>query len=116
MMHAARPELGIGDVVVAEHLGSTSPVVHRSFHVLEPRVWPSPWTTYFSVVSSRSPMGPRACSFWVEMPISAPNPNSSPSTNRVEALTSTAAASTSCVNRSAASRSPVTIASLWPLP
>ena len=50
------------------------------------------------------PSGPRACSFWVEMPISAPNPNSSPSTNRVDALTSTAAASTSAVNRSAAAQ------------
>ena len=49
-----------------------------------------------AVVSSRRPMGPRAWSFWVEMPISAPKPNSSPSTKRVEALTSTAAASTSC--------------------
>ena len=38
------------------------------------------------------------------MPISAPKPNSSPSTKRVEALTSTAAASTSRVKRSAASQ------------
>ena len=75
---------------------------------LGPRTWPS---------SARvGPSGPRACSFWVLMPISAPNPNSSPSTNRVEALTSTAAASTSAVNRSAAARSRVTIASLWPEP
>ena len=47
-------------------------------------------------------MGPRAWSFWVEMPISAPNPSSSPSTNRVDALTRTAAASTSFTKRSAA--------------
>ena len=40
-----------------------------------------------------------------EMPISAPKPNSSPSTKRVDALTSTAAASTSAVKRSAAARS-----------
>ena len=46
-------------------------------------------------------MGPRAWSFWVLMPISAPKPNSSPSTKRVEALTRTAAASTSAVKRSA---------------
>ena len=39
------------------------------------------------VVSAVSPMGPRACSFWVEMPISAPKPNSNPSVKRVEALT-----------------------------
>ncbi len=50
------------------------------------------------------------------MPISAPKPNSSPSTNRVEALTTTAAASTSVVKRSAASSDRVTMASLWPVP
>ncbi len=50
----------------------------------------------------------------MEMPISAPKPNSSPSTKRVDALTSTAAASTSAVKRSADSRSRVTMASLWP--
>ena len=59
------------------------------------RIWPLPSTTYLAVVSSRRPIGPRACSFWVLMPISAPKPNSSPSMKRVEALTSTAAASTS---------------------
>ena len=53
------------------------------------RTCPVPWTTYFDQVSSRSPIGPRACSFWVEMPISAPSPSSPPSTNRVEALTTT---------------------------
>ena len=50
------------------------------------RTWPLPWTTYFQDVSSCRPMGPRACIFWVEMPISAPMPNSLPSVNRVEAL------------------------------
>ena len=70
-----------------------------------------PITTYLTEVSSRSPIGPRAWSFWVEIPISAPRPSSSPSMKRVEALTSTAAASTSAVNRSAAARSPVTMAS-----
>ena len=50
------------------------------------------------------------------MPISAPNPNSSPSTKRDEAFTSTAAASTSLANRSAAAKSPVTITSEWPVP
>ena len=34
-------------------------------------------------------MGPKACSFVVLMPISAPSPNSNPSLKRVEALTST---------------------------
>jgi len=67
-------------------------------------------------VISGSPIGPRACSFWVEMPISAPNPNSPPSVNRVEALTITAAASTSATQRRAAARSSVTIASVWPVP
>ena len=62
------------------------------------------------------PSGPRACSFWVEMPISAPNPNSPPSVNRVLALTMTTAASTSAVNRRAAARSSVTIASVCPVP
>ena len=80
------------------------------------RIWPSPVTTYLVVVSSRRPIGPRAWSFWVEMPISAPNPNSPPSTKRVEALTTTAAASTSWVKRRAAARSAVTIASEWPGP
>ena len=50
-------------------------------------------TTYFEEVISGSPIGPRACSFWVEMPISAPKPNSPPSVKRVLALTMTAAES-----------------------
>ena len=78
---------------------------------VQARMCPSPSITHLSVVSSRKPIGPRACSFWVEMPISAPNPSSSPSTNRVDAFTSTAAASTSRVNRDAASTDPVRIAS-----
>ena len=48
--------------------------------------WPLPISTNFVLVSSRRPMGPRAWSFWVEMPISAPRPNSPPSVKRVEAL------------------------------
>lgn len=52
-------------------------------------------TTHLVEVSSGRPMGPRACSFCVEMPISAPKPNCSPSVNDVAALTITAAASTS---------------------
>ncbi len=75
---------------------------------------PSPVTTYFVEVISGSPIGPRACSFWVEMPISAPNPNSPPSVNRVEALTTTAAASTAAVKRRAAACDSVTIASVCP--
>ena len=56
----------------------------------------------FVLTSCSSPMGPRAWSFWVEMPISAPRPNWPPSVKRVLALTYTAAASTSLRNRWAA--------------
>src|SRR4051794_37928792 len=80
------------------------------------RTWPSPTTTYFVEVSSGRPIGPRACSFCVEMPISAPKPNSAPSVNRVDALTITAALSTVATNRRAACCDDVTIASVWPLP
>ncbi len=59
-------------------------------------------TTYLLEVISGSPSGPRACSFWVEIPISAPKPNSPPSVKRVEAFTITAAESTAAVNRRAA--------------
>ncbi len=50
------------------------------------RICPFPTTMYLVVVNSRSPIGPREWSFWVEMPISAPSPNSAPSVKRVEAL------------------------------
>ena len=49
-------------------------------------MWPSPVTTYLVEVISGRPIGPRACSFWVEMPISAPKPNSPPSVNRVRGV------------------------------
>ena len=39
-------------------------------------------------------MGPRAWSFWVEIPISDPRPSSPPSTNRLDAFTTTAADNT----------------------
>lgn len=51
------------------------------------RTWPLPRMMYFSLVSWGAPIGPRACSFWVEMPISAPKPNMPPSVNRVDTLT-----------------------------
>ena len=63
---------------------------------------PFPLIINFMLVSSLSPMGPLACSFWVEMPISAPSPNSPPSVKRVEAFTYTAAESTPEVNLLAA--------------
>ena len=64
---------------------------------------------YFTEVSSFSPIGPRAWSFCVDMPISAPNPNSLPSVNLVEAFTYTAAASISFWNFSAFGRLEVTM-------
>ena len=51
------------------------------------RIWPAPRTTYFVVVMSARPTGPRACRRAVELPISAPKPNSPPSVKRVDALT-----------------------------
>lgn len=48
--------------------------------------WPFPLMMYLVEVKAFNPIGPRACSFWVLIPISAPKPNSKPSVNRVEAL------------------------------
>ncbi len=56
-------------------------------HAAQGRTWPVPSTRYLNVQSSRSPIGPRACSFCVELPISAPMPNSPPSVKRVDAFT-----------------------------
>ena len=66
--------------------------------------------------SSRSPIGPRACGFCVELPISAPIPIAPPSVKRVEALTYTHAASTPSCHARAARVSRVTSASEWPEP
>ena len=60
-------------------------------------------------------MGPRAWSFWVEMPISQPRPNSPPSVNRVEALTYTAALSTPEMKAARATSELVTMAYEWPV-
>ena len=60
-------------------------------------------------------MGPRAWSFWVEIPISHPRPNSPPSVNRVDTFQYTAALSTSAMNASAVSRQSVTMQSLCPV-
>ena len=49
-------------------------------------ICPSPLITYFVVVNSLIPIGPRAWSFCVEIPISPPKPNSPPSENLVEAF------------------------------
>ena len=51
------------------------------------RIWPEPRTTYFVVVTSARPIGPRACRRDVEFAISAPKPNSPPSVKRVDAFT-----------------------------
>ncbi len=51
------------------------------------RICPFPLMIYFELVSSLSPIGPLAWSFWVEIPISAPSPNSPPSVKRVDAFT-----------------------------
>ena len=60
-------------------------------------------------------MGPRAWSFWVEMPISQPKPNSPPSVKRVEAFQYTAALSTAWRKNSAVSGLAVTMASECPV-
>ncbi len=48
----------------------------RWSHASHSRIWPLPLITYLYVVSSRRPIGPRACRRLVEMPTSAPKPNS----------------------------------------
>ncbi len=57
-------------------------------------------------------MGPRACNFCVEMPISAPKPNCAPSVKYVEAFAYTAAESTRVRNASITSGSSASTASL----
>src|SRR5665648_497053 len=85
--HAGRHEQHAVQVQLDERLlgGDQMPVVdrvERPAHDSEPellshdRICPSPSAMYFVVVSAASPMGPRAWSFCVEMPISAPSPNS----------------------------------------
>ena len=67
-------------------------------------------------VSSGRAIGPRAWSFCVEIPISAPMPNCSPSVNAVDALTLTVEASTRSTKVSHASQSFAEMASVWPEP
>ena len=57
-------------------------------------ICPLPRTIHFSVTSFSNAKGPRACSFCVEMPISAPSSNTSPSVKRVDAFEYTTAEST----------------------
>ena len=62
-----------------EGLGEGTPLIH-------PRVCPLPLITYLLVVISSRAMGPRAWSFCVELPSSAPRPNCAPSVKEVGAL------------------------------
>ena len=70
-------------------------------------------TTHLYVVRSLAPIGPRACSLSVLIPISAPSPYSPPSANRVLALTTTLALSTCVVNHWIANASADRIPSVW---
>ena len=65
------------------NMAAVSPHRIRQAH----RIWPSPEIRYLVVVISSSPIGPLACNFCVEIPISAPSPNSPPSVNLVEQFT-----------------------------
>ena len=91
---AAVPRAGRGAVVLwyarVRAQRSTPALARRQV-----RIWPEPSTTHFWLVRPSRPTGPRACSLLVEMPISAPRPNSKPSAKRVDALTSTELESTS---------------------
>lgn len=51
------------------------------------RICPEPIPIYLYVVNSSNPIGPRACSLSVLIPISTPIPNSAPSVKRVDAFT-----------------------------
>ena len=78
--------------------------------------WPDPVTTYLVEVISGRPIGPRVQLLRGDSDLGTePELSSPPSTNRLEALTSTAAASTSAVNRAAEVCDSVTIVSEWPV-
>ena len=70
-------------VSAADETGSVSDNIRHLFPYL---VCPFPRTVYLYDVSSRRPIGPLACIFCVDIPISQPSPNSPPSVNLVEAL------------------------------
>src|SRR5690606_12870720 len=95
-------------------LGTPAILARPSRPGAQARTCPSPSTTHVDVVSSARPIGPRACSCCVEIPISAPRPSWPPSVNRVEAFTMIAAESSSVVKRRTAVVSRVRIASVWP--
>src|SRR5690606_42015562 len=56
-------------------LGTPAILARPSRPGAQARTCPSPSTTHVDVVSSARPIGPRACSFCVEIPISAPRPS-----------------------------------------
>src|SRR5439155_5867084 len=99
---------GLGDEQMAPMDGIERAPVQPELHS---RSWPVPSTMNLVLVSSSRPIAPRAWMRVVLMPISAPRPNWWPSWRRVEALTKTAAASTSFRKRMARPWSCVTIAS-----
>ena len=78
-----RPTLHYGDKTVKIMVAFADMIFVLSYG----RICPSPKITYFVVVSASNPIGPLACNFCVLIPISAPNPNSNPSVNLVDALT-----------------------------
>ena len=93
-----------------EDTDATSPSDKRANY---PRTCPFPITSYFDDVNSLRANGPRQCSFCVLIPISAPNPNSPPSENRVDAFQNTVAESTARRNRRAFASFSVTMASVF---
>jgi UDP-glucuronate decarboxylase len=84
-------------LVLAKRVGARILQASTSEVYGDPHVHPQTESYWGNV----NPIGPRACSFCVLMPISAPKPNSLPSVKRVDAFTYTAAASTRSRNFSA---------------
>jgi len=82
---AFRQKLGPGVVQIIPPPKKIT-VATKSYKSAYARTCPLPRTTHFSVTSFSKAKGPRAWSFWVEIPISAPKANTPPSVKRVEAL------------------------------
>ena len=88
-------ELQIADLLMMRCAHGSSFRIPKSAMIPYLLICPFPKTMNLVEVSSSRPMGPRAWILVVEMPISAPRPNSKPSLSRVDAFTNTAEASTS---------------------
>ncbi len=85
---ASVPDVGKPCPIKFFEKGVGKTFLQESFpHVFVYLTCPSPEIRYLPVVRASSPIGPRAWSFWVDIPNSAPKPNSPPSVNLVEALT-----------------------------